>query len=288
MTALPLSTTTPAAIGALQACRVPLTRVGTQTAIVALFGGPPSAGMPKSWSLLPFQKPGDSVENPKKASAIDSVCRQLSRLRDTGTHTWYAPDPREFNGKIVSADDLQVRIPLGRTQIYRGACAEGVVLTPGTGLLLSTAGCPLVLASDGRKVIAAHAGLRSLVRWNPSENMYHRSVIAQIAASFGHSASVRAWIFFSIRPNDYEHSLSDPRYAKESERILSHLVRQGYQAAIVKKEHIDLPTLIRLQLREYGIQAEQKGACTYQHSSAYHTRLAAPENTYRNLVAVTV
>jgi len=109
---------------------------------------------------------------------INSIARNIARV-----HWLLAPTP-SFDAALCTMEDLKIsihgetqylegedgeRIPAYRPiRIMRGHNADGVVLPDKeypvkVGFWLSSADCPTLIVTDGRRVICAHCGYKSLV-----------------------------------------------------------------------------------------------------------------------------
>lgn len=272
MNGSPTTVLDPASAPALQLERIDTDIEGAHVVFTAgLYAGG------HDWSLRPFKQLGDEINDPERAARIASVCASHS------IRNWYAPVPTDFNARVVSPDGLMARIFVARTAcLYRGLLADGVVLPQGSGFMLSVGGCPIVAATDGETFIAAHAGLRSLIRY---DDPLHCSVVENVARRFKDPSRVHLWTFFSIRQARYEHSLTNPKYAEASAKIINDLRDSGYGACFDGNGFIDLPLLIRMQAIEEGMICEGAGNA-YLADSAYDTRSPLPQKDMRNLALI--
>ena len=247
---------------------------------VFLFGGYAHQSLkPTDWSLKPLQSAEDATEYSGRAAQIAEMMKSL------GVRNLYAPLP-DFGGQIIRPSDLPTKIPLGGDlSLWRGAPADGIMIPREGAFALSSGGCPLLLATDGSRLVAAHAALYSLTRWDQPGYV---SVVQRIRGCFIRPSDVKVWSFYSIRPIDYLHSVTDPQFAEGSKKILNGLREAGYKSCIVKDGGIDLPTLIRMRVDEAGMQMQIRHKDTYLHPRAFHTRCPTPEpfQSYRNLAVV--
>lgn len=248
---------------------------------VALFGKKWGDLNVVNWSLAPFQKATDTAKDARRAARI---CEALSML---GTGTYYAPVPIDFNGLIAEQDAFTDRIDFDKgIYLLRGPHADAALVPRGTGFALSTGGCPLFVATDGRELYAAHAGLRSLIRTDGT----HTSVVTRIAERFAPARKrlVQTWVFFSIRPEHYLHSLDDKNEAYRANNMKIHaaLEQQDCKDAITAQGGIDLATIVRKQCAQAGIAVPTRNELTCLPSGAYTTRLPGMESTHRNLAGL--
>ena len=123
------------------------------------------------WSIKTLEKPEDYQND---------IYRQINLVAyDAGVRWLLAPRPSEFNALICTGEDLNVtvRAPVMRNaegtveqryvKIMRGCNADGVEI-PRDGVIrqgfwLSSADCPTLIVTDGRRIICAHCGYKSLV-----------------------------------------------------------------------------------------------------------------------------
>lgn len=113
-----------------------------------------------SWSLQPLQTGRDVGENYFLASGLKAALRQMN-VREA-----YAPHVKAASARVVQADLLKKRIRIGNgISIYREQCiqADGVFLDLTAAFVMSASGCPVVIASNGKYVVVAHAGRDSLI-----------------------------------------------------------------------------------------------------------------------------
>lgn len=247
---------------------------------IVLFGKPRVGDY--NWTLKPFQTPGDEQTVPDLAGRLAQIGMAY------GVQNLYAPSPVDFNGRVVGREDFSKLFHLGENVVlHRGVRADGMELAPRSAFLLSTGGCPIIVAVLGQKVVVAHAGLKCLLRWDASEQE-HVSVVENIARRFGTPLSRHpsAWTFWSIRQHRYKHSLTDPRYKDESERIVASIPEKKYGCAVNSEGDIDLPLVIRAQLRQHGFSWRNSGPFAYLPPQGYDTRYPEPYNQYRNLIMV--
>ena len=247
------------------------------TMTVALFGPRWQGRQIVDWSLAPFQNAGDTANNPERAERIHAA------LHEVGVGSYVAPVPTDFNGLVVDRTALNQRISFGPdVTLMRGIKADGAVVRRGGGYVASTAGCPLIVATDGYQHIVAHAGFRSLFRHDAP----HRSVVANIVARFEDKSKVKTFILFSIRPERHRYSLTDPKYAENNTLVQAALKKAEYGAAILPNGGIDLVAIIRDQFGREGVSRPDRTSLNYLPSGAYDTRMTGEEKKHRNLTVV--
>ncbi|HUX80986.1 MAG TPA: hypothetical protein VMV38_01530 [Candidatus Paceibacterota bacterium] len=130
----------------------------------------------KNWSLSNLQK------NPALTKALPHIFSLLN-IRDVFV-------PRVLsNGTITSGSHLTDCFSLGTARVYQNqkVAADGLILAPGQTLMMSTTGCPLIIAGAGAHFIVAHAGRHSLIDPgvpNGKPTREHTSVVDAIVSSF--------------------------------------------------------------------------------------------------------
>lgn len=259
----------------------------------ALFGSAFDTELDIHWSLSSLQKRGDE----SKHENIELLSR-LKRIAEAfDLKTLHAPNPTQFNGKIVSRQELKERIPVGEKMfLRRGAYADGIEIKPGEALILSSGGCPLLTVIWKSRVIAAHAGLKCLF---DIDNANRESVVDAALQHVGYKRrrsfdSLEVRIDFSINPEVFDHPWDHPEWGSKNEKLCRELeYRWGASVFAGERTHgrIDLIELIKQQLRPYPNVAisdncyhldPDRGANGTQ-IRYYHTRMCAPYNAKRNL-----
>ena len=236
-----------------------------------------------NWSLAPFKKRGDEGTNVERAMRIEAT---LTRYGD-GVREWYAPVPTDFNGEVVRGSDLKAKLAFGRLRIHRGAQADAVVLPLQAGFLLSASGCLSLVASDGITCVAAHAGLRSMLRWGKEADTPHESVIYQVAREFSDPKRATVWLFFSIRPDRLLYPANHEAYGPENRALHDLMRKRGYREALTSVGGIHMPVLAGLQIAETGMTLSPPGMHAYLKEDVPDTRSSPPYNTHRSLIAIT-
>ncbi len=107
-------------------------------------------GKPYNWSLRPY---ATGAAQEELASLAPSVFLPKVALDYDLGKLLYAPSPREFNAKTCSeAEAMKTRIRLesalfhNTIWLFRGANADGMILSKGHTYVNSPSGCPNILA----------------------------------------------------------------------------------------------------------------------------------------------
>ena len=238
------------------------------------------------WSLRGLQKPGDA-ENPNNG---ELVARLLEIAKRNHVPELLAPSPVDFNGRLCNKDELSVAIPLGDgVLLRRGTRADAIRLERGEALVISTGGCPVIVATGSRGLVVAHAGLKSLIR---EKSPTYGSVVTTVSQALGTVHG--SWVFWSIRPEYFTHPLKDPVYGAKNERLSAFLKKNGYGDCFwgdPTQGAIDLPAIIRTQFEREHAPRPNRTNETYLPghrdgvSHVGHTRLPKLSD-YRNLILV--
>lgn len=263
-----------------------------------------ASGAKTNWSLALLENPGDENKHTTLAENLAGVIKQQGGTRA------FAPRPSDFNGKIIPPNTLHrriIRLPFGVSLFCNpDEPADGTFLhKAGDTGIISAGGCPLIVATFQDNLIFAHAGRNSLldmtfIRSNGNQRSRPReSVVDDIMKAFGTtpetSHEVRAWVFFSIRPEYFSHPYGDARHGSANQALARFLDERGHSENAFWVEgralHLDLPELIKEQFKRYGVP---EGNVKIDHGLAYlpegfaHTRVREKEQrNRRNLIAVT-
>jgi len=220
------------------------------------------------------------------------------------------PLPGNMNGEIIAN---RCEFPRNhRTQtgitVHEGIAADGVVLGHGDAFAVTSADCPtFVLWADDR-MVASHAGLRSMVQLNttkevPCWEQRHNVVENAFAALDRPPQAVRAFICCGIQTG-YQFSSHHPAFGKQNASLHS-WVRERHPACHhdvldPEREAINMTALVRAELIKLGVP-EEHIACddidtfadvsptTDEHlwaSNARSARQTPRDPKQRNLVVV--
>lgn len=239
----------------------PVVVPGGPTYSAACFGG-------DDWSLAPLQQAGDQHKAPNLARRVGQA------LHGLGARYAYAPSPVKFNGKIIPPDVLTEEIPLWQMMMYRNkeAPADGTWLSsPSSAGIFSAGGCSMVVATLGEELIFAHAGRdciidRKRILTQGREQGRHReslvdNIVAALAPSRFLRAHVRAWVFYSIKPEEFLHRFfdEDPEHLKYNVPAAKMLLEKYEDACGWVDEkgiYINIPTIIKAQFIALGVPEE--------------------------------
>jgi hypothetical protein len=229
-------------------------------------------------SLRPLQNRGDEKKHPALAERISGAVRHI------GGETIYAPYPAEFNAQIVSPTELNKMLILnGAVRMFRNATkpADGTFLRhQGDSGIFSAGGCGLIVATLGDRLLFAHAGRDCVINRSrvlgKADARPFESVVDSIADEFREQredndlSGMHVWALYSIKPGDFLHKfkltaedVADEEkrheFMRYNERLPDDMRSRGLQSGIrVNAEgiEIDVPEIIRLQFRAYGVPAE--------------------------------
>ena len=222
------------------------------------------AGPGKEWSLAPFQEPGDVKKNPVLAGKLREALVSL------GADRLYAPSPVEFNGEIVEPTMLSRPFILGNgVLLFRNpkVPADGTFLRDtGDAGIFSAGGCGVIVAVLGERLIFAHMGRDCLIDRKRIEHNYcsriNESVVDSIVDTFlehdpnADLREMRAWIFYSIWPEDFLHRYDDVVHAPYNRKVGPDLEQRGLGAGVRKTAEgveLDLPVVAKRQFIQRGV-----------------------------------
>ena len=199
-----------------------------------------------------------------------------------GAQRVYAPTPVEFNGKVISPKAFTTQMMLsglgGSVEMLRikEYPADGTLLRSiGDAGTFSGAGCPMAVATYKRHMVFAHAGrdcLLDRVRVDSFDEQQGRrfpSVVTSIVEALKEESresedfnpgKVRAWVYGSIRPEDFTHPLNDPKYDIYNGKMYGYVKRRFGPECVGIKDNavqLDLPVLIRRQFMGLGVPEDR-------------------------------
>ena len=243
---------------------------------VRLFG---RNGGKTDWSIKPLV-----LENVLKARVLPPVYILVDRVaREAGIKTLYAPRPSEFNAQICASPDLREEIkseapvPILTQEfsdyesmmddseykewaeregvsIHRGVNADGCDVPKGSAFWLSSADCPVLIVTDGRRVICTHCGYKSLVdrgalRGTPTRPYF--SVVGAVLKEFigRNRVNLRAFVTLGIGPHWSEASKTELGALAFYERLGCY-PRESYR---VGRKKLNIVELVRCQCLNRGI-----------------------------------
>lgn len=148
-----------------------------------------------------------------------------------------------------------------------------VTVLPGFGLLVVTADCVPLLATDGRKVVAIHAGWRGIAS----------SVVPRALAHLDRSRVWRLWIGPHIGACCYEVGPEVAQQVVEASTAVAWVDVGG------RKPHLDLLAAVTAQADlEDSDHLTEVGGCTRCHPERLHSYRRDGAGAGRNLAVVAV
>ncbi len=242
----------------------------------------------ETWSLKSLQRQADTLDN---ALLADALSHNLYWL---GIYKAFAPNVVSGSGCIAVPSDLEHRICLGRAVLNRKQefPADGVFLERNQGFVMSSAGCPVILASAGGDFIAAHAGRDSLIDRGAVEGRparKHVSVVGVILEKLRRNASsdIAMTMLLSIPARKFEHSADHPQHGVYN-RKLATFVERHWPDSILREEgrtFLDLQQMFLEQARQAGIRHARATHSLDMYPNLAHTRDGKGADR-RNLVIV--
>lgn len=241
----------------------------------------------RNWSLKDLQQ---EVDIPRNQRLADRLTEELNGL---GIRDIFAPNVAVASGKVINPHNLTDRIWLRGTMLHRDHSfpADGVLLRTEQAFLMSTAGCPVIIASTRSHVIAAHAARDSLIdrgviTGRPTrENL---SVVDAIIEKFrigGTCADdIVMTMLFSIPAKKFPHDGDHPKHGAYNRKLVT-FIEKHYPDGILTEGGV---TYLNLEQVFVG-QARQAGVRRVQalHSLAYYPDLVhTAESGKRNLLIV--
>jgi len=219
----------------------------------------------RDWSLAPLQKKEDAAVNREFAAKVGGA------LSGLGARRAYAPNPTQFNGKVISPANLRNIIPLpGPVFLCRNqACpADSTSLNvAGDAGLFSAGGCGMLVIVQGQNLLFGHAGRESLldrqrIKTNNKERSRDKDLVDNMLDVLGARSetlkSIYAWPLYFIKPQHFGHRFDDPdlKHAAYNQGAILSLPREfgseyGWKSA--EAIHIDLPRIARTQLINRGV-----------------------------------
>jgi hypothetical protein len=225
------------------------------------------AGEGMEWSMKLLQKPEDVFRHPAFAHDLRAALREMGAVRA------FAPTPTEFNGVIIGQDALTDRFDLGEGMtVHRNILmpADGTFLkSAGDAGIFSASGCGVIMAALGQYLVFAHAGRDCLIdrkRILRTGGRAHESVVDYIVHALlalgcapEDMHSLHAWMFYSIKPEEFLHRYDDEKHREYNKLVGSDLERRGLGAGVrhlAEGVELDLPIVANLQFMQYGSPAE--------------------------------
>lgn len=247
------------------------------------------------WTLKDLQLPEDVESHRPLANAISRVFMKLSITR-----AW-APSVASANAVIIDSKNLINGIFLkGHRVLYRNpyAPADGTFLARGEVFVMNAAGCPLIVATAGKEMIVAHAGIHSLTdkaMYTDKAPRRHRSVVDAIIEALLRCVDnldpkdIKMWVLFSIPTQSFVYHFGNSQYGKRNRQFID-ILKRDYPICIFEKRkrhyaRIDLETLIMTQANKKGVKKVFISDSLSKHPELTHTRKGT-DHRKRNLVVV--
>jgi len=176
-----------------------------------------------NWGLKPLQTQHDADKN-------QELVKQLyGALKKMGVHKAYAPNVAPASAAIIEIDALTEQIDLGTDIVlHRNSSvpADGIFLKKGDAFMMSSAGCPIIIATGGGQMIVAHAGRDSLIdrgvlMREPTRT--HLSIVYAIAEAFIKQGirpnEIEMQMLFSIPAKMFKHDLNHHLYGEQNHQL---------------------------------------------------------------------
>lgn len=229
----------------------------------------------RNWSLAGFYGAEGLRDKPELARDL----RELFLV--AGAQRVYAPTPVEFNAKILKPEVFTTVMRLdeaNRILMLRNKerPADGTFLRyMGDAGVFSAGGCPTIVATYKREMVFAHAGQDCLLdrarvdslgekRSRPNESVVDSIMDALKEESFEferfNPADVHVWVYGSIRPEDFGHSLLDPKYGQYNGKLYAYVHNRFSSESVCIRRcevQLDLPVIIQKQFMERGVRGTQ-------------------------------
>lgn len=216
------------------------------------------------------------IRTPELAKANATFAEELATaLRGVGAARAFAPNPTEFNGKVIEPEALTTKIdlPYG-VAAYRNTAlpADGAYLRrAGDAGIFSAGGCGMVVVACKEHLLFAHAGRESLldrawVRTRGASRSRPADLVDNLVDALLEKGCVVgdifAWPMYFIAPSEFVHHRDDkdPAHAEYNRAAMAFLPREFAGAAGEVDEErilIDLPRIARAQFLRRGVPDTQ-------------------------------
>jgi hypothetical protein len=249
-----------------------------------------------SWSLKDLQTQEDVETHPLLAKGLQDAMRSMRIYKA------YAPNVAPASAEITSTCLLQ-EINLGDGRfLYRNhdIPADGIFLRKGAAFMMSSAGCPVIIATAHDQMAIAHAGRDSLidrdaVLTGEPMRIFFGAVYSLTATFAGKNISPEAItmsMHFALPAESFEHSFEHPLHG-EYNRRLAELLEEQWPSAIARKNHkgilLDLGSLFKEQALNAGVSEAKVMDSLAELPYLTHTRDGrdpSGERKLRNLIVV--
>lgn len=244
----------------------------------------------KTWSLRGLQSREDAE---KQVPLITGLRATLQRM---GVHRGYAPNVIAFSARVVDTAVLKERIKLGENiDLYRSRLpADGVFIRRGHAFVMSSAGCPIIIAVAGELMVVAHAGRDSLVDRGAVRGVSarkHVSVVDAIVEEFAERGilpdRISMCMIFAIPASVFEHRFGHRTYGRYNRALWSFIVERWPSGAISQNGSmfLNLENLFEEQTRQAGIKDVRMTNSLAEFPALAHTHDGG-DTSRRNLFVV--
>ncbi len=217
-----------------------------------------------NWSLQPIQTQQDACTQyglTKLAEALQETFQVMEASRV------YAPHVIPASAIVADTALLKERIRLGEgVSLYRNrnAPVDGVFIQRGDAFAMSAAGCPVIIAVAGKKMVVAHAGRDSLIERAAvmgAPTRKHLSVVDAIVDAFRkqgtRAVEISMRMYFSIPTRSFEHRFDHPQYGAYN-RALAAFVDDRWENCMVRETSesmfLNLEAVFVEQARQAGVR----------------------------------
>ncbi|MCX6787164.1 MAG: hypothetical protein NTY93_01405 [Candidatus Kaiserbacteria bacterium] len=236
-------------------------------------------GVKRNWSLKPLQTQEDVPREPELVAGLRDVLQKMN------VHKAYAPHVASASAQVIDINELTERINLGAGRyLYRNCSvpADGVFIKPQHAFMMSSAGCPIIIATGGEHMVVAHAGRDSLIDYAAvigEPDRQQVSIVDSIVEAFimrGVSRDeIAMCMLFSIPVEKFEHKLNHPSHGYYNQR-LDQFAEVRWPGCIHRSNgslFLDLETVFKKQAlkAEIGEKNVQVMDSLSLHSSLAHT-----------------
>ena len=231
----------------------------------------------ESWSLRQMQTQDDAVRDPSLARGL--------RIALAGVKTAYAPNVAVSSAAVVPTENLKKnKIQLRGTSIYRNkeAPADGVFLNRDEAVVMSGSGCPIIIATAGRRMVVAHAGRDSLIERSAVLGMptrRHVSVVnAIIEALLGKGEPLNGIVMCmlcSVPAELFEHRFDHPQYGSYNHALVN-FVDARWPGCTTRRGNVavflNLESVFTAQALEAGVWHTWAMSSLRDYTALAHTR----------------
>lgn len=221
----------------------------------------PTDAPPEGWSLRTLQRQEDVKRNEHLTRGVREALRKM------GVYKAYAPHIAPASARIVDTRALNERIDLGEGFILQRnnlLPADGLFVGKGYAFVMSSWGCPVIIATADEQMIVAHAGRDSLIDRGAvvgEPTRKHVSVVDAIIEAFSERgippSKIAMNMNFAVPAAAFGHRLDDECPGAPYNRALLTFVRERWPLAAVstdEKMFLDLGCLCEEQAFRAGVQ----------------------------------